>query len=87
MGVEISKDGGTKPSILVKLQLLPVVVHVAEPRISFDQSSSFGNGESFTAGQTCFAAIEKASAPFVCEEFHLSSVFGHDRFVFFIFEV
>ncbi|KAF5818651.1 putative FMP27, GFWDK domain-containing protein [Helianthus annuus] len=79
LGVEISKDGRTKPSILVKLQLLPVVVHVAEPRISFDQSSSFSNGESFTAGQTCFASIEKASAPFVCEEFHLSSEFGHDR--------
>ncbi|XP_076926982.1 protein SABRE-like isoform X1 [Bidens hawaiensis] len=79
LGVEISKDGGTKPSILVKLQLLPVVVHVVDPRISFDQSSSFSNAESFTAGQTCFATIEKASAPFVCEEFHLSSEFGHDR--------
>lgn len=79
LGVEISKDGGTKPSILVKLQLLPVIVHPGEPRISFDQSSSFSNGESFTAGQTCSAMIEKSSAPFVCEEFHLSSEFGHDR--------
>ncbi|KAI3760743.1 hypothetical protein L1987_51142 [Smallanthus sonchifolius] len=79
LGVEISKDGGTKPSVLVKLQLLPVVVHVADPRVSLDQSSSFSNGESFTAGQTCLATIEKASAPFVCEEFHLSSEFGHDR--------
>lgn len=85
LGVEISKDGGTKPSILVKLQLLPVVVHLGEPRISLDQSSSFCNGESFAAGQTCFATLEKASAPFVCEEFHLSSEFGHDRLVFFIF--
>ncbi|KAL8261516.1 hypothetical protein R6Q59_025565 [Mikania micrantha] len=77
LGVEISKDGGTKPSILVKLQLLPVVVHVAEPRISFDQPSS--NSESLTSGQTCLATIEKASAPFICEEIHISSEFGHDR--------
>ncbi|CAH1443357.1 unnamed protein product [Lactuca virosa] len=79
LGVEISKDGGTKPCVLVKLQLVPVVVHLGDPRISFDQSSSFCNGESFTVGQTCFASIEKASAPFFCEEFHLSSEFGHDR--------
>lgn len=79
LGVDISKDGGTKPSLLVKLQLLPVVVHLGEPRVSFDQSSSFSNGESFTVGQTCFATIEKASAPFICEEFHLSCEFGHDR--------
>nr|XP_043638538.1 protein SABRE isoform X2 [Erigeron canadensis] len=79
LGVEISKDGGTKPSILVKLQLLPVIVHLGDPRISFDQSSSFTNGESFSAVPTCFATIEKASAPFVCEEFHLSSEFAHDR--------
>lgn len=85
LGVEISKDGGTKPCVLVKLQLVPVVVHLGDPRISFDQSSSFCNAESFTAGQTCFASIEKASAPFFCEEFHLSSEFGHDRLVFFIF--
>ncbi|XP_071741750.1 protein SABRE [Rutidosis leptorrhynchoides] len=79
LGVEISKDGGTRPSVLVKLQLLPVVVHLGEPRISLDQSSSFCNGESLTAGQTCFATLEKTSAPFVCEELHLSSEFGHDR--------
>ncbi|KAJ9560488.1 hypothetical protein OSB04_005648 [Centaurea solstitialis] len=79
LGVDISKDGGTKPSLLVKLQLLPVVVHLGEPRVSFDQSSSFSNGESFTVGQTGFATIEKASAPFICEEFHLSCEFGHNR--------
>nr|GEW46246.1 hypothetical protein [Tanacetum cinerariifolium] len=79
LGVEISKDGGTKPSILVKLQLLPVIVNLGEPRISFDQSSSFSNGESFNAGSTCFATIDKVSAPFVCEEFHLACEFGHDR--------
>ncbi|XP_024963466.1 protein SABRE isoform X2 [Cynara cardunculus var. scolymus] len=79
LGVDISKDGGTKPSLFVKLQLLPVVVHPGEPRVSFDQSSSFSNGENFTVGQTCFATIEKASAPFICEEFHLSCEFGHDR--------
>ncbi|KAI3491193.1 hypothetical protein L1887_44439 [Cichorium endivia] len=79
LGVEISKDGGTKPRVLVKLQLVPVIVHLGEPRISFDQSSSFCNGESFTAGQTSYATIERTSAPFFCEEFHLSSEFGHDR--------
>lgn len=85
LGVEISKDGGTRPSVLVELQLLPVIVHLGEPRFSFDQSSSFNNGESFTAGSTCSATIEKASAPFICEEFHISCEFGHDRLVFFIF--
>lgn len=87
LGVEISKDGGTKPSILVKLQLLPVIVYLGEPRISFDQSSSFSNGESFNAGSTCFATNDKASAPFVCEEFHLACEFGHDRLVLSLFYI
>ena len=87
MGVEISKDGGTKPSIIVKLQLLPVFVYLGEPRVSFDQSSSFSNGESFNAGSTCFATNDKASAPFVCEEFHLACEFGHDRLVLSLFYI
>ncbi|KAJ0098647.1 hypothetical protein Patl1_20750 [Pistacia atlantica] len=36
--VDISKDGGSKPGLLVKLHILPIFVCIGEPRICCDQS-------------------------------------------------
>ncbi|GFY96064.1 similar to HYPERSENSITIVE TO PI STARVATION 4 [Actinidia rufa] len=77
--VDISKDGGSKPSLFVKLHLLPIVVHLGEPRISCDQSSNFKHGGYTSTSQSSFASMEGTSAPFCCEELSLSSEFGHDR--------
>lgn len=79
--VDISKDGGSKPALFVKLHLLPIVVHLGEPRISCDLSSNFDYGGCTSASQASFALMEGTSAPFCCEEFSLSSEFGHDRLV------
>lgn len=82
--VDITKDGGSKPALFVKLHLLPIMVHLGEPRISCDLSSNFYNGGSTSASQASFAALmEGTSAPFCCEELSLSSEFGHDRLVSF----
>lgn len=81
--VDISKDGGSKPNLVVKLHILPIYVHIGEPRISCDQSPNLNTGETFSAGQASFPMMEKYSAPFSCEEFSLSCEFGHNRYFFF----
>lgn len=81
--VDISKDGGSKPNLVVKLHILPIYVHIGEPRISCDQSANLNTGETFSAGQASFPMMEKYSAPFSCEELSLSCEFGHNRYFFF----
>ncbi|CAK9163638.1 unnamed protein product, partial [Ilex paraguariensis] len=77
--MDISKDGGSRPALFVKLHLLPITVHLGEPQVSCDHSSNFNNGGCVPASQTSFAMMERASAPFSCEEFSISCEFGHDR--------
>ncbi|XP_059634339.1 protein SABRE isoform X2 [Cornus florida] len=79
LGVYISKDGGSKPALFVKLHLLPIVVHLGEPRVSCDQSSNFNHDGCISASQAFSGMTEKASAPFICEEFSFSCEFGHNR--------
>lgn len=74
---DISKDNGSNPSLFVKLHILPIVVHMGEPRVSYDQSSNFNSGDNSDT-QAFSAMVERSSAPFSCEEFSLSSDFGHD---------
>ncbi|XP_010553676.1 PREDICTED: protein SABRE [Tarenaya hassleriana] len=76
--LDISKDGGTKPNLYVKLQLLPILVHLCESNIISDHSSNLSNGRC-SALQASSSALERSSAFFFCEEFSLSSEFGHDR--------
>lgn len=38
--MDISKDGGSKPNLFVKLRILPIFVHIGEPRGTCDQSSN-----------------------------------------------
>ncbi|KAA8538196.1 hypothetical protein F0562_027804 [Nyssa sinensis] len=79
LGVDISKDGGSKPTLFVKLHLLPIVVHLGESRVSCDQSSNSNPSGYVSASQTSFGMTERTSAPFNCEEISLSCEFGHDR--------
>lgn len=78
--VDISKDGGSKPNLFVKLHILPIFIYIGEPRASCEQSSAFNGGGCISAGHPSSAMIEKSSAPFSCEEFSLSCEFGHDRY-------
>lgn len=82
--LDISKDGGSKPNLFVKLHILPIVIHMGEPRVSCDQSSNFNCGECIAAGDLSFDTMERASAPFSCEELSLSCEFGHDRYFLLI---
>lgn len=77
--VDISKDGGSKPALFVKLHLLPIVAYLGVARVSCDQSLSFSGGGCISANQASSAMTERASAPFSCEEFSLSCEFGHVR--------
>ncbi|KAL5844517.1 hypothetical protein ACOSQ4_010475 [Xanthoceras sorbifolium] len=77
--VDISKDGGSKQDLLVKLHILPILLHIGEPRVSCDQSSNLNTGGYSSASQAALIMMEKSSAPFSCEEFSLSCEFGHDR--------
>lgn len=77
--MDISKDGGSKPNLFVKLHILPIFVHIGEPRGTCDQSSNLNNGGCISAGHAFFPMIDRPSAPISCEEFSLSCEFGHDR--------
>ncbi|TMX00067.1 hypothetical protein EJD97_001436, partial [Solanum chilense] len=75
--LDLSKDGGSKPELFVKLLLAPIFVHFGESRVSYDQSSMHGG--SFPSNDRLLAMTERISAPFSCEEFSLMCGFGHDR--------
>ncbi|KAF5739794.1 Golgi-body localization protein domain isoform 1 [Tripterygium wilfordii] len=77
--IDISKDVGLKPDLLVKLHIIPIVVHIGEPWVSSDHSSTFNSGGCISSGQTSSAMIESSAAAFNCEEFSLFCGFGHDR--------
>ncbi|WJX41203.1 hypothetical protein P8452_28592 [Trifolium repens] len=79
LNVDISKDGGSKSSLLVKLQILPILVHIGEPRVNCEQLSNLSGGGCSSTCQASIAAIERSSAPFFCEKFSVSCEFGHDR--------
>lgn len=80
--MDISKDGGSKSNLLVRLQILPIFVHIGEPepRVSCDLSNLSGGGCSSSA-QASVTTIERSSAPFFCEKFSISCEFGHDRYI------
>ncbi|KAJ0735220.1 putative FMP27, GFWDK domain-containing protein [Helianthus annuus] len=63
LGVDMSKDQGSKPSMYLKLQILPIAIHLGEPHV--------------TAGDA--STIDKSSAHFVCEEFGLLFEFASHR--------
>ncbi|KAJ7965889.1 Golgi-body localization protein domain isoform 1 [Quillaja saponaria] len=77
--VDISKDGGSNSNLFVKLNILPILVHIGEPRVSWDHLSDFNGGGCISSGQASVATTERSSAPFSCESLSLSCEFGHDR--------
>lgn len=79
MRLDISKDGGSKSNLFVKLHMLPILVHMSQPRISCDQSSNLNNMVDVGATQPAFVMLE--SAPFSCEELSISCEFGHVRYL------
>lgn len=84
--VDISKDGGSKPNLFVKLHILPIIVHMGERGCS-DQPSSLSYEGCLSASQSSCGIMERSSAPFVCEEFSLSCEFGHDRYCLNMFSL
>jgi hypothetical protein len=81
LNVDISKDGGSKSSLLVKLQILPILVHIGEPRVNCEQLSNLSGGGCNSTCHASIAAIERSSAPFFCEKFLVSCEYGHDRYI------
>lgn len=79
LGLDISKDGGSKPNLYVKLNILPVLIHMGEPRIISDQMPNFNNGGCISSGEVAFGNMDRSSAAFFCEELSLSCEFNHDR--------
>ncbi|PIA56244.1 hypothetical protein AQUCO_00700527v1 [Aquilegia coerulea] len=77
--VDISKDGGSKPTLFLKLQLLPILVHMGDSRLSYDQSSSYNQGGCISSDHASISGMDRGSAPFVCEELSLSCELAHDR--------
>ncbi|KAJ8551108.1 hypothetical protein K7X08_000478 [Anisodus acutangulus] len=75
--LDLSKDGGSKPELFVKLLLAPIFVHFGASRVSSDQSSMHAG--SFPSNDRLLAMTERVSAPFSCEQFSLMCEFGHDR--------
>lgn len=80
LGVDTYKDRGSKPSMYLKLQILPIVIHLGEPHLSCENLCSSKGSESLSIGNG--STIEKSSAHFICDEFGLLLEFGSHRFVF-----
>ncbi|XP_061345729.1 protein SABRE-like [Gastrolobium bilobum] len=79
LNVDISKDGGSVSDLSVRVQILPIVVHIGEPQVSCDLLSNVYGGGCSASSQASVAAIKKPSAHFICEKFSVSCEFGHDR--------
>lgn len=75
--LDISKDGGSQPSLFVKLHLFPISLYLGESRVSSDQSSV--HGEPLSSSQAFFGLTERTSAPFNCEDFSVLCELSHDR--------
>ena len=78
--LDISKDGGSKPNLLVKLNILPILIHMGEPHIISDQMPNFNNGGCISSGEVAFGNMDRSSAAFFCEELSLTCEFNHNRY-------
>ena len=80
LNVDMSKDGESKSNLFIRLHVVPIHVNIGEPRVSCDQFSDFSGGGFSSSSQASNAAIERSSAPFICEKFSVLCEFGHDRY-------
>lgn len=83
LGLDISKDGGSNPTVSVRLLLLPIIAHLGVARDICDELSSSGNVGYNLTYQTPSTGKDKAVVPFLWEEFFLSCELGHVRWDFF----
>ncbi|KAI3508973.1 hypothetical protein L1887_23996 [Cichorium endivia] len=67
--LDLNKDPGSKPSVYLKLQVLPIIIHLGEAHVSGDNISGFKAGQSLHAGDG--STIQRSPAQFICEEFGL----------------
>ncbi|KAK1379101.1 Golgi-body localization protein domain [Heracleum sosnowskyi] len=79
LGLDISKVGGSNPTVFVRLLLLPIIAHLGIARDIRDQLSSSGNISYNHNYQTPSTDKDKAVVPFLWEEFFLSCELGHVR--------
>lgn len=80
LGVDLSKAGGSNPTVFVRLLLLPIIAHLGEAQDIGDQLSSPG----FTDHSHRYPTeMGRAVVPFLWEELFLSCELGHVRWVFF----
>lgn len=77
--MDISKDGGSTPILFVKLNLQPILVHMAESRLSCDQSLISGQENFLPSGPAILTSFERNSVPFVCERLSVLSELVHAR--------
>ncbi|KAJ9545445.1 hypothetical protein OSB04_025152 [Centaurea solstitialis] len=75
--LDITKDPGSKPSMYLKLQILPIVIHLGEPHVGCDSLSSFKGSQSLSSRHG--STLDKSSGHFICEEFGLLVEFGSHR--------
>ncbi|KAK7301093.1 hypothetical protein RJT34_11953 [Clitoria ternatea] len=78
LNVDISKDDGSESDMVVRVQILPIVVHLSEPHVGCDQLPNSSGGGCSASSQASVAATEKSSAPSICEKFYVLCAFGHD---------
>nr|XP_043614487.1 protein SABRE-like [Erigeron canadensis] len=77
LGVDMYKDRGYKPSMYLKLQILPIVIHLGEPHISGDTLCRSTDSDGLSAGDG--STTGKSAAHFICEEFGLLVEFAPHR--------
>lgn len=77
LDVDISKDGGSPSNLVLRIQLLPILVHMPEQPLSSDQSGDEGSSLST---QSPITTTPTSSPPFLCQKFSFSSEFGCDKY-------
>lgn len=84
LGLDICQDGGSESDLFVRLQILPLVIHIGDPQASCDQLCNSSGGGFGVSSQASIAAVEKSS-PFICEKISISCEFGHVRYYFSLY--
>ena len=76
--VDISKLGRSNTLLLIKLHLLPILIHACDRRPSFDQPLDYNQ---LGCSPSVQRLTTKSSAPFICEDLSLVCELGHERYI------
>lgn len=77
--VDISKIGDSNTVLLIKLRLLPFLIHICDGCLSYDSTSDHNQVGCLP---TSHHFSGENSPPFVCEDLSVVSEFGHERYFF-----